>query len=159
MDWTIWSGLLLTLLPGAESRMGLPAIIYSVLKEGGSIWPWFFLVVILNSLLVLVIFFFLEFIHHRLEGWKLYHKTAGRFIEKHKKTAEKVQEKMHNLGYIALALFVAIPFTGTGAYTATTVAWILGLSKRKSFIAISIGVFFASLITLYITLFALGLIN
>tara|TARA_Y100000310_G_scaffold335488_1_gene417679 strand:+ start:3407 stop:3688 length:282 start_codon:yes stop_codon:yes gene_type:complete len=89
--------------------------------------------------------------------WRVYHRTIGRFVERKKKTAEKVEEKIYNLGYLALALFVAIPFTGTGAYTGTLIAWILGLSKKKSFVAISLGVLASGLITLFATLLTLGL--
>jgi uncharacterized membrane protein len=145
MDSAVWWAFLMSFAPGFESRVSVPILYYSFQDLGYAFWFYFFIVILLNSLVVLVVFLFLEFLHHHLMEWKIYHKTFGKFIEKKKKTAEKVQHRMHNLGYITLALFVAFPFTGTGAYTATIVAWILGLSKKKSFVAISVGILLASL--------------
>lgn len=44
---------------------------------------------------------------------------------------------------IGLIAFVAIPLPGTGAWTGSMAAFLLGLDKIKSFIAISIGVIIA----------------
>lgn len=58
-------------------------------------------------------------------------------------------------GYIALALFVGIPLPVTGAWTGTLVAYVLGLSRKKSIVAIELGVLLA---TVVVTLtFLLGL--
>lgn len=50
--------------------------------------------------------------------------------------------------YIALALFVGIPLPLTGAWTGTLVAYVLGLNKKRSILAIEIGVLIATLIVL-----------
>jgi len=50
--------------------------------------------------------------------------------------------------------FVAVPLPGTGAWTGTMVAWIIGLDRFKSFIAISAGIIIAGL---FVLLFSLGL--
>ena len=80
----------------------------------------------------------------------------GKFLEKVQKKADKVQKKMENLGFVALALFVAIPLPGTGAWTGTFVAWVLGLERWKSYLAIGAGVVIAGFIIL---LASLGLFN
>ena len=159
MDGQLWWGFLLSFLPGTELRFGLPLVVHWALENGVSYWPYFVIVILINMLTIPVVFLFMDFLHHHLMEWKLYHKTFGRFVEKKRKTADKVQERMHNIGYVALALFVAIPFTGTGSYTGTIIAWILGLDKRKTFVAISVGVLIAGLITLFATLIALGLLS
>jgi len=48
--------------------------------------------------------------------------------------------------YIALAVFVAVPLPVTGAWTASLIAHILGMDKRKAVLAIEAGVAAASLI-------------
>jgi len=50
--------------------------------------------------------------------------------------------------YIALALFVGVPLPMTGAWTGTLVAYILGLEREKSIMAIEAGVLIASIIVL-----------
>jgi len=143
----LWA-FILSILPGFESRVGILALYYNVQSLTAIFWIYFFILVILNSLMVFPVMFFLEFLHHHFLEWGMYRKTFGRFVESKKKTADKVQAKMHNIGYIALALFVAIPFTGTGVYTGSIVAWMLGLSKRKTFLSVLAGVFIAAMIML-----------
>ncbi|MEM3927024.1 MAG: small multi-drug export protein [Desulfurococcaceae archaeon] len=60
--------------------------------------------------------------------------------------------KLRKESYIALALFVGIPLPATGAWTGTLVAYILGLDRKKSIMAIEIGVLMASSIVLIATL-------
>lgn len=50
--------------------------------------------------------------------------------------------------YIALALFVGVPLPVTGAWTGCLVAHVLGLDRRKSALAIELGVLIASIIVL-----------
>jgi uncharacterized membrane protein len=49
-------------------------------------------------------------------------------------------------GYAGLAIFVGMPLPFTGAWTGTLVAYILGLNRKKSTIAIEAGVLLATLI-------------
>lgn len=54
--------------------------------------------------------------------------------------------------YIALTIFVAIPLPGTGVWTGSLVAYILGLNRFKSLISISIGNLTACLTLLFAVL-------
>jgi uncharacterized membrane protein len=47
---------------------------------------------------------------------------------------------MEKWGWLGLTLFVAIPLPITGAWTGTLGAWILGVSKKRTMLAVSIGV-------------------
>ena len=62
-----------------------------------------------------------------------------RKIEKHKGTIEKYS-------YWGLVLFVASPLPGTGAWTGTLIASVLGLEPKKSFLAAVLGVLGATAI-------------
>ena len=52
-----------------------------------------------------------------------------------------------------VALFVAIPLPITGAWTGTLGAWIFGLKKRKTILAVILGVSISGLIVSLITFF------
>ena len=74
-----------------------------------------------------------------------------RKIEKHKGTIEKYS-------YWGLVLFVAIPLPGTGAWTGTLIASVLGLEPQKSFLAAVLGVLGATAIMTVISYCGLGAI-
>ncbi len=59
-------------------------------------------------------------------------------------------------GLPGLALFVAVPLPGTGAYSGTMLAWAMGLKRRPAMIAIAAGVVGAGVI---VTLAATGIIT
>ncbi len=156
MDLQILIGLLLTVLPIVELRGGLPVIVEWAVRNKVSVWPWFILVLFLNILVIFFIFAFLDFLHERFMGFRWYSKFMGGYLKKIEKKSEKIMKKMENWGFVALALFVAIPLPGTGAWTGSFVAWFLKLNRIKSIIAISIGVIIAGTIIL---LASLGFFN
>ena len=85
---------------------------------------------------------------------KFFANTAAwldRKIEKHKGTIEK-----HS--YWGVALFVGIPLPGTGAWTGTLIASVLGLDPKKSFLAAVLGVLGATAIMTVISYCGLGAI-
>ena len=63
----------------------------------------------------------------------------NRKVEKHKGTIEKYS-------YWGVLIFVAIPLPGTGAWTGTLIASVLGLEPKKSFFAACGGVLVATVI-------------
>ncbi len=146
MDWQLIISILLTLAPVIELRGGLPVAIHYAISKGLPTFPIFFIIVILNILIIFPIFFFLDVIHHRLTRFKWYDKSANFFIERTQKKVDKVEKRMGLLGYFALALFVAVPLPGTGAYTGSLVSWILGLERKRAIPAIALGVAIAGLI-------------
>jgi uncharacterized membrane protein len=148
MDLKILLGLILSFAPGAEGRWGLVLIVPRVLEKGLSVWPYFILSILLNILAIIVAYLFLDFLHDRFMRFKPYNMFMGRYINFAKKRGHKLEHKMHSVGYLALLLFVAIPFSGTGAWTATLISWLFGFNRKKSFIYISIGVIIASTIAL-----------
>jgi len=88
-----------------------------------------------NIILIFILFPILD----RIFEWKIVkkyadraHKKAGKYIEKY--------------GYPGLTLFVAIPLPITGAYTGSLVAHFLEMDRKKSILAIAIGVTIAGII-------------
>ena len=156
MDIQILIGFLLTILPISELRGGLPVIVEYCVRNGVSIWPYFLAVLILNISVIFIIFMFFDFAHKAFMKYRWYRNVIGRILNKMRNKTKKIKNRMNAWGYFGLMFFVAIPLVGTGAWTGTTIAWMLELDRLKSFAAIASGVVIAGLIIL---LFSLGLFN
>jgi uncharacterized membrane protein len=152
MDTQILIGLLLTLLPVVELRVGLPIIVEYAVRNGVSIWPYFLLVLVLNILIILLIFMFFDFLHEIFMHMKWYRTVIGRFLKKTQRRVDSIGRNMDKWGYLALMFFVMLPLPGTGAWTGAIISWALGLDRFKSFIAISAGVIISGLIVLLLSL-------
>ena len=151
MDLQILIGLILTVVPFIELRGGLPVIVEYTARKGLSIWPYFFIVLVLNILVILLIFMFFDLLHKVFMRMKFYQKAVGKVLDRVQKKVDKVQRRMDRWGYFALMLFVAVPLPVTGAWSGSLIAWILGLNRWKSFLAIATGIIIAGLIVLFIS--------
>ncbi|MFH1451695.1 MAG: small multi-drug export protein [archaeon] len=148
METQLIIGLLLTVLPVFELRGGLPIIVEYCLRNSYPIWPYFFIVILLNILVIFFVFLFFDFLHKELLRFSGYRRLIGKVLTRVQKKAEKIDSKTRGLEYFALMLLVAIPLPGTGAWTGTMIAWILGLNRLKSYVAISLGILIAGLLVL-----------
>ena len=153
MDKLIW-GLLLSMMPFGELRAGIPVAI----SGGNPIIHVALLCIAANIAIVPLLFLFMNFFHHRFMNIKIYKRLFRKIINKIRK---KVSENpnIEKWEYIGLALFVAIPIPGSGAYTGTLMAWLLGFKQIKSMIAIAIGVILAGLLVTAISSGVLGVAN
>ena len=95
-----------------------------------------------NILPIPFVLLFLEKILEIFEKWSVTKKVV-RWLER---KADSKREQIDKYGYLGLILFVGIPLPGTGAWTGSLVAIMLGLDKKKSFVCILIGVILASII-------------
>ncbi len=75
----------------------------------------------------------------------------NRKVEKHKGSIEKYS-------YWGVVLFVAVPLPGTGAWTGTLIASVLGLEPKKSFAAAVLGVVIATTVMTVFSYCGLGAI-
>ena len=62
-------------------------------------------------------------------------------------------------GYLGIMLFVAIPLPITGAWTGTLGAWILGMDRRKSILAVAAGVVIAGVIVSLVVGLGIGALS
>jgi len=157
MDFKIIYALLLTVMPITELRVGLPLAITYAIEHNIPSFIVFSTVILLNVLLIFFVFYFLDNLHHVFMRSKIYRKTFERYIGRFQKRVDKFEKKYETRGFLALVLFVAIPLPGTGAWTGCLASWILGLERRKSILAIALGVFIAGLLILLGTLGFIGL--
>ena len=142
-DW-IWTSVL-TLLPIAELRGGLP---YALARG----IPWvaaYPYCVLLNALVAPIAYVFLDTFHKLLYRWGFY---AGIFDKLVERARHKLTAKVERYGFWGVALFVGIPLPITGAWTGTLGAWVLGLSRRRTMLAVLAGVTISGLIVSAIVL-------
>lgn len=132
--------LFVSALPISELRGGIPLALALGLTPAKA----FIISIIGNVLPVPFLLLFLEKLKNlflRVEVVERYYKKIEARVLKKKRIVEKY-------GYIGLALFVAIPFPATGAWTGSLLATLLDLEFKKSLIFISLGVIMAGCIVL-----------
>ncbi|UCF97152.1 MAG: small multi-drug export protein [Spirochaetaceae bacterium] len=145
---TLLVTLALCLLPISELRGGLPFALSNDIPL-----PVAYLICVgANALVAPLVYLFLSSLHRLLERWQPYRRLFDHIVERARR---KVHAKVEKYGYAGLILFVAIPLPITGAYTGTLGAWILGMDRRKTILAVFVGVIIAGIIVA--TVFTLGI--
>ena len=156
MDYRLILIVILSMLPLVELRGGLPLGIIYANEQGIPIIFTISLAILANILVVFVAFYFLDKVHCLFLRNKTYKRLFEAYAKRTQKKVDSLKEKYLTLGFLALAIFVAIPLPGTGAWTGVFISWILGLDRKKSILSISLGVIGAGII---VTLATLGIIN
>ena len=138
--------ILLTLVPGIELRAGIPVAVSYAVEKNIPLFLIFLLIVLVNILLIFFVFYFLDKIHIQLLKWKFYKNNFEKYLRKIQKKIDKFEGKKGGAEFILLTLFVSIPLPGTGVWSGCLISEILGLDRKKSILAISIGVIIAGII-------------
>ena len=133
----------ISMLPLLELRGGILAA--ALLDMGGL--KSFIICVIANILVIPIALFLLELIFKLLKKINIFNKIITKFENK----CLSKREQLDKYGYLGLVLFVGIPLPGTGAWTGCFLASLLGMDKKKSFIAATIGVFMAAIIMQFLS--------
>ena len=140
------------MLPVTELRAAIPwAILIQKI-------PWYeaaFYSVLGNFIITVPILYLLEPISNKLRYINFIDRFLNwLFIRTRKKG--KIIERLEILGLI---IFVGIPLPVTGAWTGCIAAYIFGLSKKKSFLAILLGLCLSASIVTSLTLFGYWIIK
>lgn len=135
---------LISMLPIIELRGAIP---YAH-AMGLSLLPSYLVSVIGNLIPVPFIYFFIM----KILNWGKNKKIIGKFckviIEKGHNAGQKIVKKAGKRGFfLALVLFIGIPFPGTGAYTGILAASILDIDFKTSIWAAICGVILAAILT------------
>ena len=130
---------IVSMIPLLELR---GSILAAGFLDGMTFLPTYIAAVIGNMLPIPFILLFIEKIFGVLKKSKRLHKIPE-FLEK---KAMSKSEQIEKYGYLGLFCFVAIPFPGTGAWTGSLLAVLLGMNLKKSFVFIFLGVLTAGLI-------------
>ena len=140
----------LAVLPISELRGAIPYAYFN----GAPLFLAALIGFLANLLVAPIVYLFLGSLHrvfYRFWGW--YRSFFDRFVERVRK---KVEHHFSKWGYIGLALFVGVPLPVTGAWTAALGAWVLGLKKKETILAISLGVLISATIVTLIIAFGAG---
>ena len=148
--------LIFTVLPISELRLGMPLAIGYSISNGIPVVPIIILVILLNMLVIFPIFFFLDKFHEGLLDFKPYKRFYDAYLKRIQKKVDRIEAKYAASGFVALMGFVAVPLPTTGAWTGTIIAWLLGLERKMSIVAILAGVAIAGLL---VALASLGFIS
>ncbi|MDR3248385.1 MAG: small multi-drug export protein [Treponema sp.] len=133
--WTAF----LSFLPISELRGAIPFAIANGV-------PWciaYPYAVLLNALVAPVCWIFLSTLHKIFLRMKWYENFFNRFVER---SRQKLQTGVDKWGWLGVAIFVAIPLPITGAWTGTLGAWVLGLRKDRTLLAVILGVICSGII-------------
>jgi uncharacterized membrane protein len=152
---TLWGKILMTFLismvPVIELRGAIPVATGAGLSPAIAI-P---VAIIGNLLPVPFIILFIK----KIFAWM--RKTSPKLngiVDKMEAKAEKNKERVLKYAFWGLALFVAIPLPGTGAWTGALVAAMLDMPLKKAFPSIIIGVVSAGIIISFVSYGAAALI-
>jgi uncharacterized membrane protein len=120
----------ITAIPWVELRGSIPLAI----ALGWDPLAAAVLAVAANCLIIVPGYFVLELFYDR---WLSRLEVARRLVERIRAKGSGMVERYELLG---LALFVAVPLPGTGAYSGTVLAWLLGLHRWRAMAAVALGV-------------------
>ncbi|MBA7542937.1 hypothetical protein ES705_35262 [subsurface metagenome] len=149
---TVLYSILFSLLPISELRGAIPY----ALSQGIPIVSTYLICVGANILVGPLVFLFLSTLHRIFCLLQFYRTIFDKIV---KRSRKRVEEKIDRFGYLGLVIFVAIPLPVTGAYTGALGAWVLGMKKRKSFVAIAAGVIIAGFIVATISVLGIKALN
>ncbi len=139
---------LISLLPILELRGGLIAAALLDIKPLNA----FLICLLANILIIPFVLFLMDTILNLLSKFKMFKKM----IDWLKNKTLKKKDTIEKYGYLGIMLFVAVPLPGSGAWTGCFLAVLLGLDKKKSFLAALLGVLIAGIIMM---IFSYGLLK
>ncbi len=133
----------ISLLPILELRGGLiaaallgvdplPSYLISIV---GNLLPIPFILLLINKIL----------------DWMRNSKHFNKIAQWLDKKVEKHKGQIEKYGYLGLVLFVGIPLPGTGAWTGSLIASVLEMDRKKTFLAVVVGVIMASIIMMLLS--------
>jgi len=150
---TVYLGtILLSFLPISELRGAIPFAMANQV-------PWylaFIIAVVCNALVAPACWIFLSTLHKLFLKMNWYKRFFERFVDR---ARAKLHDSVERWGWLGIAIFVAIPLPLTGAWTGTLGSWVLGLSKRKTMLAITLGVIGAGIIVTAVILLGIQGLN
>ncbi len=150
---------LITLIPLLELRLAIPVGIlsgtinlpYNISMSGLGLNPLlvFSVVIITNILLGILIFHLLWIFDKKLKTTRF----AEHYIRALERGQRKIKPYIDKYGILGLAIFISIPFPGSGVYTGSLGAFVIGMKKKDFYIANIIGVIVSGIIVTLLTLF------
>lgn len=136
---TLLMSALFSIAPISELRGAIPfAVISGMDLLSSALWctAW-------NAAVPVIAYIFLATAHKLFYRWGWYARFFDRTVER---ARLKIHPEVEKYGILGILVFVAIPLPLTGAWTGTLGAWILGLDRKKTILAVVGGVVVAGVI-------------
>lgn len=140
----------LTLLPFLELRASIP---YGILRTDMHWTAIFMICVLSNIVLALLVYVFVHYIMQIFLKVKFIDRIYSKIVQRSQK---KVQPYVDRYGMIGLALFIGMPFPGSGVYSGCLGAYLLGFDFKDYIKASVMGVLIAGVAVTLISLFGDG---
>ena len=121
----------------AAALIGLDPVKSYIISIIGNVLPVPFILLLITKILAWM----------RDSKIKLFNKVANWLDEK----VEKHKGQIEKFGYLGVVLFVGIPLPGTGAWTGSLIASVLDMDRKKTFLAVMVGIFMASIIMMLVS--------
>ena len=134
---------IISLMPILELRGGLIAAALLGLPPV----PAYIISIIGNLIPIPLILWLLDYVFDFMKK----HNILKKFVLFCERKGNEKKDKIENLGFWGLVLFVGVPLPGTGAWTGCLIATILRMDKKKAFLAAALGVIMASIIMMLIS--------
>lgn len=99
---------------------------------------------------------FILFLIRPIFAWLRKTKLFRPLVEKLENKAMSKSGKIEKYEFWGLVLFVGIPLPGTGAWTGSLIASLLGIDWKKAFLAVVVGVCIASVIMYFLSYVLIG---
>ena len=141
---------IISMIPILELRGGLLAAGPAFLNV--PMWRAIPICIIGNLIPVPFILLFITKIFTWLKGTK----HLEPFVEKMENRAMNKKEQIERYEFWGLLLFVGIPLPGTGAWTGSLIAALLGIKFKKAFPAVTLGILLASFIMTVLSYTVIG---
>lgn len=145
---TLWGKIITTffisMVPVIELRGAIPY------ATGMGLSPWIAIPVAMIGNLVPIPFIII-FIKRIFAWMRSVSPKLNKVVDKMEAKAEKNKAKVLRYAFWGLALFVAIPLPGTGAWTGALVAAMLDMPLKKAFPSVVIGVLGAGFLVAFIS--------
>ena len=122
---------LLSMVPAVEIKGAIPAGIAFGLRPAAA----FFIALIGSSIILVILALFTYRVYTLLET---YHIWVG-FTNWVDRLVEKNKSKIRRFGPLAIFLYVAIPFPGTGTWTGAIIAGVLNIKPKHIILAVFCG--------------------
>ncbi len=149
---------LVSLLPIAEVRGSIP-MVFILFRDTTSIVYGLTIAVIGNLIVAPIVLIVLKWLDIIIMNSRAVPNIVRRVYAKVMRYAHSKASKINRYSLIGLIIFVAIPLPGTGAWTGSLVAHILGIDRRRALVAIELGVLVASLIVLLASILGIEIIK
>ncbi len=150
---TFITTVLLAITPISELRGAIPFAYF----RGNSLLVSALIGGAFNLLVSPIAYLFLSYFHQFFyRVWPFYKKVFDKTVVR---VRNRISVKINKYGMLGIILFVGIPLPVTGAWSGTLGAWLLGLDRKHSLVAVSLGVVLATLIVTIVLLLGKGMFS